>query len=75
MSDEYRELLASEGKRARDRKNRHIYSLAEFGLEAGAIHAELATLFERFDWDVEGGDFEHAPVAVTKPGSDDRASD
>jgi len=75
MSDEYRELLASEGKRARDRKNRHVYSLSEFGLEAGAIHAELATLFERFDWDVEGGDFEHAPVAVTKPGSDDRASD
>jgi hypothetical protein len=70
MSDEYRELLASEGKRARDRKNRHIYSLAEFGLEAGAIHAELATLFERFDWDVEGG-----PGTVTKPGSDDRASD
>jgi hypothetical protein len=55
MSDEYRNLLVSEGKRARDRKNRHVYSLSQFGLETGAIHAELATLFERFNWDVEGG--------------------
>lgn len=61
MSDEYRNLLVSEGKRARDRKNRHVYSLSQFGLETGAIHAELATLFERFNWDVEGGVAERSP--------------
>jgi hypothetical protein len=53
MSDAYRDLLASEGKRARARKNRHVYSLSQFGLEPEAIHEELATLFERFHWDVE----------------------
>ena len=53
MSDAYRDLLASEGKRARDHKPRHTYSLAEFGLEAGAIRTELATLFERFQWDAD----------------------
>jgi hypothetical protein len=53
MSDTYRNLLASEGKRARDRKNRHVYSLSQFGLEPEAIHKELATLFERFQWDAE----------------------
>ncbi len=53
ISDQYRDLLASEGKRARDHKPRHAYSLSEFGLEAGVIHAELATLFERFQWDVD----------------------
>jgi len=53
MSDGYRETLASEGKRARGRKSGHDYSLSQFGLAAGAIHKELATLFERFDWDTE----------------------
>jgi hypothetical protein len=53
ISDEYCEVLAGEGKRARDRKPRHVYSLSQFGLEADAIHAELATLFERFQWDEE----------------------
>ncbi len=53
ISDEYFAELAGAGKRARDRKPRHVYSLSQFGLEADAIHAELATLFERFRWDEE----------------------
>jgi len=50
MSDAYRETLAGEGKRARDHKTRHVYSLEEFGLEPDAIRAELGSLFERFQW-------------------------
>jgi len=37
----------------------HRYSLEEFGLDADEIHTHLASLFERFDWDVEG---DHARV-------------
>ena len=51
MSDEYREILAGEGKRERSHSTRHTYSLEEFGLEADAIHTQLADLFERFRWD------------------------
>ena len=34
MTDEFREALAGEGKRERDHKTRHTYSLEKFGLEA-----------------------------------------
>jgi hypothetical protein len=51
MTEEYREILAGEGKREREHTTRHTYSLEEFGLEADAIRRELADLFERFQWD------------------------
>jgi len=50
MSDEYREVLAGEGKRERKHDAKHEYSLEEYGLEADAIHQELGGLFERFGW-------------------------
>ena len=53
MTDGYRELLQKEGKRARNHKTRHTYSLEEFGLAADAIQTELQDLFERFQWDIE----------------------
>ena len=56
MGDDYREVLLSEGKRARKHKSAHAYSLEEFGLEAGAIHSRLADLFERYAWDEDGGE-------------------
>ena len=51
MSDRYRGVLAGEATRARQHKTTHRYSLEEFGLEADAIHQELAMLFERFGWE------------------------
>ncbi len=53
MTPEYRELLAREGKREKQHRTRHTYSLEEFGLEADAIRQELSDLFERFQWDGE----------------------
>ena len=51
MSAEFREQLAQQGKREREHKTRHTYSLEEFGLEPEAIRTNLAELFERFGWD------------------------
>ncbi len=51
MSDEYREILAGEGKREKGHTTRHTYSLEEFGLEEDSIRTELADLFDRFGWD------------------------
>lgn len=51
MTEEYREILAGEGKREREHKTRHEYSLEQFGLEADAIRTELDDLFERFQWE------------------------
>lgn len=51
MSAELREKLAGEGKREREHKSRHTYSLEEFGLEPEAIRKNLAELFVRFGWD------------------------
>jgi hypothetical protein len=53
LSDDFRELLAGEGKRERVHKTRHSYSLAEFGLEGDAIREQLADLFERFQWEAD----------------------
>ncbi len=53
LTPRYRETLLDEGKRAREHKSGHRYSLEEFGLEAGAIRSELSGLFERFRWDEE----------------------
>jgi hypothetical protein len=47
----YREVLRAEGKRAREHRSGHAYSLEEFGLEADAIRTRLADLFDRYGWD------------------------
>ena len=54
-SDEFRAELAKQGKRERDHKTNHEYSLEEFGLEADAIRDRLGVLFGRFGWDEGGG--------------------
>jgi omega-hydroxy-beta-dihydromenaquinone-9 sulfotransferase len=51
VSPEYRELLLAEGKRARQHKSGHSYSLEKFGLDAGAIRGGLAPLFDQYRWD------------------------
>ena len=51
LTPEYREVLLSEGKRAREHVSGHTYNLAEFGLEADEIRSRLEDLFERFGWD------------------------
>ena len=51
MTPELRDRLLAEGKRAREHRSGHRYSLAEFGLEADAIRTGLAELFERYGWD------------------------
>jgi hypothetical protein len=51
ISPQYREVLLAEGKRARQHKSGHSYSLEKFGLDAGAIRSGLAGLFERYGWD------------------------
>ncbi len=51
MTSEFREQLAQQGKREREHKTHHTYSLEEFGLEPEAIRTNLAELFERFGWD------------------------
>ncbi len=53
MTPGYREVLLAEGKRAREHRSAHAYSLAEFGLEADAIRSGLAPLFERYGWDAD----------------------
>jgi hypothetical protein len=53
MSEAHRARLRAEGARARRHVSRHTYSLAEFGLEEGAIRTRLADLFERHGWDAE----------------------
>ena len=55
ISDEYREVLRAEDKRARTHETTHSYSLDEFGLAADEIRVELAPLFERFGWDDDLG--------------------
>ena len=55
ISPEYREVLLAEGKRARQHKSGHSYSLEKFGLDAGAIRNGLAGLFEQYRWDEENG--------------------
>jgi hypothetical protein len=51
ITPEFRQVLVSEGKRARRHESGHSYSLAEFGLEEDEIRNRLADLFERFRWD------------------------
>ncbi len=70
MSDEYRETLAGEGKREREHKTRHTYSLEQFGLEADSIRSELGVLFDRFHWE-DAGEFD---PKNEEPGSDAVAS-
>ena len=54
LSPEFEEKLLAEGKRARSHVSAHSYSLAEFGLDEGAIRVRLAALFARFGWDETG---------------------
>ena len=54
VSDTFREILRSQGKRERDHTTRHSYSLSEFGLEGDVIREKLGDLFDRFEWDTEG---------------------
>jgi hypothetical protein len=68
LSDEFRETLAGEGKREKEHKTRHTYSLEEFGLEADAIQLELSDLFERFQWN-EAGDTEADTVGDEEGGA------
>ena len=56
MTDAFREELSKQGKRARDHKTDHEYSLEEFGLEADVIRERLGVLFDRFGWDEAGGE-------------------
>ena len=65
LTDDYREILAGESKRESQHKTSHSYSLEEFGLEADAIHRELAELFDRFQWEVE------APVSQAAGDADE----
>jgi hypothetical protein len=57
ISPDYREVLLAEGKRARQHKSGHSYSLEKFGLDADAIRRGLAPLFERYQWDDASGPF------------------
>ena len=50
MTPAYAEILAGEERKARAHETTHAYALAEFGLRAETIRAELADLFERFAW-------------------------
>jgi hypothetical protein len=61
VSDTFREILRSQGKRERGHTTRHSYSLSEFGLEGDAIRERLGDLFDRFEWDAE-----REPVLETK---------
>jgi hypothetical protein len=50
LTPAFEAVLDEEQKRARKHESGHSYSLAEFGLDAGAIERELAELFERYQW-------------------------
>jgi omega-hydroxy-beta-dihydromenaquinone-9 sulfotransferase len=50
LTPAYASVLDAEQQRARKHESGHSYSLAEFGLDAGAIERELAELFERYHW-------------------------
>lgn len=51
LSETYRDVLASKGRREQRHTTRHSYSLEEFGLEGDAIRENLGRLFDRFNWD------------------------
>lgn len=50
MTETLRRGLKEEQERARRHETEHRYSLQEFGLDDGEIHARLSPLFERFGW-------------------------
>jgi len=51
MTADYEAVLVAAQQRARAHETTHRYSLEQFGLEAGEIHARLADLFEHFHWE------------------------
>ena len=56
MTEEYREVLAQQGKRERKHNAKHEYSLEQFGLKADEIRTRLDVLFDRFGWEDEAPD-------------------
>lgn len=50
VSAQLEQSLLEEESRAREYRAEHLYSLAEFGLQAGEIRRRLAPLVERFGW-------------------------
>ena len=56
MTEQYREVLAQQGKRERKHNAKHEYSLEQFGLEADEIRTRLDVLFDRFGWEDEAPD-------------------
>ncbi|MGY8738513.1 MAG: sulfotransferase family protein, partial [bacterium] len=69
MTEEYREVLAQQGKRERKHNAKHEYSLDQFGLKADEIRTRLDVLFDRFGWEdeapVAGGGDSPAVIEVT----------
>ena len=55
ISPAFRAVLRAEGERAREHVSGHVYSLAEFDLDADDIRARLADLFERYGWNGSDG--------------------
>jgi hypothetical protein len=51
LSTQMRGFLAAEEAKSRRHETEHRYSLAEFGLDDREIHARLAPLFDRFQWE------------------------
>jgi hypothetical protein len=50
LTEGFAVVLDEEQQRARKHESGHRYSLAEFGLDQGAIQHELAELFARYHW-------------------------
>jgi hypothetical protein len=53
LAPAYEQALAAEEARSRSHRAEHVYSLGEFGLEPGEIHARLDDLFTRYGWPAE----------------------
>ena len=51
ITADYERRLDAEQEKARKHQTTHHYSLEQFGLDPGEIHARLADLFERFHWE------------------------
>jgi hypothetical protein len=68
MTATYEAVLAVESARARKHVSGHSYSLEEFGLDAGAIRAELGDLYERFGWQGPADTASEDPTAVADVG-------
>lgn len=68
MTAAFAAVLAEESARARKHVSGHSYSLEEFGLDAGAIRADLGDLYERFGWHGPGATASEGDTAVADGG-------